>query len=469
MPDPRDPVDAWLEAGVQPLAPLPGSYDRIRRQARRRKTGRALIGAAGAAVVIAAAVAAPSVASGLHGNAVSRLRPTAQGTNASLPRHQGAGSPNSQSSAQVPPLSSSLSATGSGIAVPPNFQPTSVTFVGTSIGAVIGQAGSPGHCATRYCTSLAGTFNYGQSWYGVSAPVTGSPEGSFGVSQIRFLDVRNGWAFGPALWVTHDGGASWTQENTFGQRVVDLEASGDRAFALLATCTGTGPAYAAGCTGFSLYSSPADSDQWTQVTGPTASLPTPAGQAGSASLVLAAGRGYLLAPSGQLLSGLLTGAAWTVASPSVPCAPGPPGPGGQPTDALLGADPAGLVLVCSTSEATGDSQQKTVEESADGGQQWSVAGYPPVTGIAESLAAEPGGQLVLATDAGIYCSGPGGSTWQLAQASPADSAAGEAGFSYVGMTSAQNGVALPADSGLHEVFTTTDGGDTWQAHAVSGP
>jgi photosystem II stability/assembly factor-like uncharacterized protein len=86
-----------------------------------------------------------------------------------------------------------------------------------------------------------------------------------------------------------------------------------------------------------------------------------------------------------------------------------------------------------------------------------------------SLAAQPGGLLLLATDAGIYRSGNGGSTWQQAQASPAGAAITEPGFSYVGMTSLSSGVALPADPGLHEVFITSDGGSTWQPQPVSAP
>ena len=77
--------------------------------------------------------------------------------------------------------------------------------------------------------------------------------------------------------------------------------------------------------------------------------------------------------------------------------------------------------------------------------------------------------VLLATDAGLYRSGDGGRTWQLTQTSPAGAAAGETGFSYVGMTSPTNGVALPADPRLHEVFITTDGGSTWLPQAVSAP
>jgi hypothetical protein len=475
MHDHRDPVDTWLDAEITPLAPAPGTFERINQRARRRKAGRVLTAAAGAAVVVAAVFAAPPIVSSLRGPASSSGRPSASDTGAALNRPRSTGSPGSQASASVPPVSSALSAAGSGIPVPANFQPTSVTFIGPHVGAVIGQAGSPGHCATSYCTSLAGTSDYGASWYGVSAPVTGPPDGSAGVGQIRFLDIRDGWAFGPALWVTHSGGASWTQENTFGQRVMDLETAGDRAFALLATCSGTGPDYAADCTSVSLYSSAVGSDQWTQVPGSTASMSVqPAGsQPSAASLVLTGDRGYLLAPSGELLSGPLTGAAWTVADQVLPCQPGPPGPAGQPGAALLGADSAGPVLVCTSGaqefQASG-SQSGSVFQSSDGGQQWSATGTPPAAGgTAVSLAAQAGGLLLLATAGGIYRSGNGGSTWGQVQASPADAAAGQTGFSYVGMTSASSGVALPADPGLHEVFTTGNGGRSWQPHLVSAP
>ena len=481
MGSPRDRIDDWLTAEVEPLAPPPGTFERIRQRARRRKVSRAVLSAAGIVIVIAAAVAVPQIATTLQSHGGRTVRPVAAGTPPTFARPsitgKGGESPNSGSSSQFPPPSSRLSSESSGYPVPANFQPTSVTFVGPYIGAVIGQALTPGDCATAYCTSLAGTSDYGSSWYGVSAPLTGPPDGSRGVSQIRFLTTSDGWAFGPQLWVTHNGGANWTRENTHGMRVTDLETAGDRAFALFATCSGSGASYAAACTSFSLYSSLATSDQWLPVPGPAAGLGLPqtaATQAASASLVLTggptAGRGYLLAPSGELLSGPLTGAAWTMADAAAPCRPGPPGPGGQPTGALLAAGSGQLILVCtSVTSAGGDSQTKIVMQSSDEGTSWSTAGDGPSAGIATSLAAAQGNVVVLATDAGIYLSSTGGRTWRLAQASPGGAAAGEGGFSYVGMTSALDGVALPADAHLHEVFITTDGGGSWQAHAVSAP
>jgi hypothetical protein len=335
MSDPQDRIDGWLNAEVEPLAPPPGTFERISRRAHRRKARRATMSVAGAAIVIAAAAAAPGIASMLqhHPGSGRPEPPVAAGTPSPTSRPvatgNGNGGVNSQSSSPVPSPGSSLSPAGSGTPVPPNFQPTSVTFVGQGIGAVIGQAGTPGQCGTIYCTSLAGTSDYGTSWYGVNAPVTGAPDGSRGVGQLRFLDTREGWAFGPELWVTHDGGSTWTREKTYGMRVTDLETAGTRAFALFANCTGSGADYAAHCTSFSLYTSVAGTDRWQPVSGPAGRLPLPpgaAGQAASASLVLtggpAGGQGYLLAPSGGLLSGPITGAAWTVASRA---RPGPAG------------------------------------------------------------------------------------------------------------------------------------------------
>jgi len=359
--------------------------------------------------------------------------------------------------------------------VPADFRPTSVTFVGDDTGWVIGQAGRPGHCATQYCTSVARTTDAGRTWTGVPAPLTGAPDGATGVGQLRFLNLSDGWAFGPGLFVTHTGGQTWTRVNTHGQRVTSLETVGDRVYALWASCTGTGAAYASNCSAFTLYSASAAGGGWAPVGPATTGLASGApGQA--ASLVLTGSRGYLLAPDGTLYAGPVDGsAAWRKAG-TVPgaCHTGDTGTGGtstgaQPGDALLGAvDATDLILGClipsSQNDPAAPVEQKLIYSSPNGGLSWIRMGTAPAPGIAASLAASPVASVMLATDRGIELLPRGETAWRaatLTRAAPAG------GFSYVGMTSAEQGIALPADPSAGTVWFTYDGGLTWKPSAVA--
>jgi hypothetical protein len=76
--------------------------------------------------------------------------------------------------------------------------------------------------------------------------------------------------------------------------------------------------------------------------------------------------------------------------------------------------------------------------------------------------------VVLGTDRGIEVLPAGATTWQAAALTgspPAD------GFGFVGMTIADQGVALPADPSSGTVWFTFDGGRTWtpsQLNQASG-
>lgn len=462
MTNQHDPVDAWLEREVTPLRPPPGSLERIRTRAKRRKRNQAFVAAAGCAVVIGAAVAVPQIASALNSTPGPghTTPPVALGTSAPTAHSNTPESKAPESVKATPnPQHSTLTPTApSDDPVPAGFRPTSVTFAGTGtggvVGAAIGQAGP--NCATQFCTSLVQTADYGKNWYGLSAPLTGGPQGSTGVSQVRFLNLRDGWAFGPGLWATTSGGWPWTQEDTFGQRVVDLETAGQRAFAIFASCTGSGPDYASACTRFSLWSSVAGSDSWAQVPVPYPSPGMKTSTPSSASLVISSGTtAYLLAPSGLMASGPVSGGSWSDDG-KAPCTPGAAQADGAPSDAQLAAGPT-LLLAC-------DSAQQTTIYSSANGTSWKAIAVVPITGSATSLGANSTGQAVLATTKGLYYSTDAGKQWQAAAvtASPAQ------GFSYVGMTNATQGVALPADASLGEIFVTSDGGQTWAASPVQG-
>jgi hypothetical protein len=464
MDDRRDDVDTWLQARIDPLPPPPGTFELIKRRARRRKMRQALVTATAAAAVVAAIIVVPHITTSLtitpnHGSAAANGSAASPATHGAL---SGSAVPNRTSTA------GSGTGQGQGTApVPADFAATSVTFVGLHTGWVIGQAGLPGNaCATQYCTSLARTDNAGNSWSGVHAPVTGPPNGSSGVSQVRFLNTSFGWAFGPALWATQDGGQTWTQVPTGGQRVTDLETVGDRAFAVFATCTGSGSAFAAQCTSFSLYSATAGSNDWSPVSGPVTGLGN-GGQAASASLVLTSTRGYLLSPGGTLYAGPVNGSGpWQQTSIAAtgrnPCgALGSAQANGQPSTAMLAAaSSSSLVLAC-----TGQGSGTQIYTSANGGQTWQQQGSVPGSGTTTSLAAQPGGEIIVATTDGIVVSHDGGNSWQESAQAPSGPSGG---FSYVGMTSPEQGVAVPANSSEHAIWFTFNGGLTWQSSPIKG-
>src|ERR1700732_3190224 len=192
MPDRRDDLDSWLDGRIDPLPPPPGTFELIKKRARRRKYRRLAVGAGAAAVIVAAAVAVPQIVN-LPAAHPPVAAPAAHGRSGTTTPSASRGASTASSAA------SSFFPKATPPAVPGNFRPSSVTFIGTQTGWGIGQAGTPGHCATAYCTSVARTDGAGKTWSGVPAPVTSQAEGAAGVSQIRFLDERDGWAFGPQL------------------------------------------------------------------------------------------------------------------------------------------------------------------------------------------------------------------------------------------------------------------------------
>ncbi len=458
MADPRDELDTWMRAQVQPLPPPPGTFELIRKRARRRKMARAAAAAAGAAAVIAVVATVPRLV-------ITQLNlgpgPAPSGAQVGQTSSAGAHHHQQQPSATAQPTPATGPASTAPPAAPPNFAATSVTFVGTGTGYVLGQAGTPGHCGPPkpfICTSLAGTDDGGKTWHGVSAPVTGAAKGPNGVSQVRFYNTSDGWAFGPQLWATHNGGKTWHQIGTGGRRVTALETAGQRVFAVWADCTGTGTGWGAGCTGQALYFASPGSNRWLPVPGAAASSGL-SGTASAATLVLTGSRGYLLPPDGVLLSGPVSGTGgWqAVTGSATPCLPGAAQADGQPSGALLAATTTkGLALVCPDAAAG-----HVVYTSANGGRTWRQAGTAPAAGTATSVAGTSTGSIVLATTTGIDVSTGGGATWTAAQGTlPAG------GFSYVGMTTASQGVAVPADPVVHAVWLTYDGGATWQESPI---
>jgi photosystem II stability/assembly factor-like uncharacterized protein len=464
MADRRDDIDAWLSERIEPLSPPPGTFELIKRKARRRKYRKLAITAGSAAVIVAAAVTVPQVVN------LPVLNPNPTAAPIGAQTSQSPHSTGQSAFGKASPATSSAVPAGPA-PVPGNFRPTSVTFVGPRTGWVIGQALTPGHCATQFCTSVARTDDAGKTWAGEPAPIAGAADGATGLSQIRFLDLDNGWAYGPQLYATHDGSKTWAPVDTGGLRVTALETVGDRVFALWASCTGNGPAYAVNCTRFTLYSAPAAGGAWAPVGSSTTGL-TDGAASEAAELVLTGTRGYLLAPGGALYAGPVDGGGpWKQVSTLVSSCPvGQARADGQPTGALLGAvNSRDLLLACASASSGANpsvsTQQKFIYSSPDGGVSWRQLSTAPAAGVAFGLAASPKESVVLATDQGIDLLPSGETSWQTATLRGGGPAGG---FGYIGMTTDDQGIALPADPSAGTVWFTFDGGQTWTASRLNG-
>jgi photosystem II stability/assembly factor-like uncharacterized protein len=64
-------------------------------------------------------------------------------------------------------------------------------------------------CSSGLCPRVAATRNGGRSWQALSAPSGLTANWQTEISHIRFATDKIGYLFGPALYLTRDGGHSW--------------------------------------------------------------------------------------------------------------------------------------------------------------------------------------------------------------------------------------------------------------------
>ena len=81
------------------------------------------------------------------------------------------------------------------------------------------------------------------------------------------------------------------------------------------------------------------------------------------------------------------------------------------------------------------------------------------------LAASPSQSVVLATNQGIDLLPAGEGRWQTANLGGGGPAGG---FGYIGMTTDEQGIALPADPSAGTVWFTFDGGQNWVPFRLNG-
>jgi photosystem II stability/assembly factor-like uncharacterized protein len=356
------------------------------------------------AVVTAAAVAAAitTLGSRAHRSGAPSHRSSTLTHPQAVPHHHPARVTTSTVSSSPPPL---------GGAVPSGFGATSFTAVDDLTWWLLGSA----PCSSPPCTSIVRTADGGRTFAGIPAPRTQN------VSQLRFANVRDGFAYGPELWVTHDGGARWQAIQVQGQ-VRDLAIGGGYAYEVIVNpSSGVGQ----------LLRSPVATNAWS-------ALPA-AGDASGGLWVH--GSDVLLETAGnRLMVSHDYGASF--ASYPVP-----------PSVACQFEEPASPVVWahCATGMLSGTSR------SADGGRS-----FTPVRG---SIPEQPNSAAFGAASADtavvgyreLYRTTDGGASW-----APVVGPVGITWWQYLGFTDPTHGVAIgyvgSQQPSNERLYYTTDGG-----------
>ncbi len=107
------------------------------------------------------------------------------------------------------------------------FIPADVTAIGADEWWVAGRETSG--CSGAGCSRILWTRDAGKSFTPIPAP-------PIAITHLRFaINARDGWAYdgvAPALWVTHDGGDTWSMR-AFPGLVTGLETSGGFVYAIV--------------------------------------------------------------------------------------------------------------------------------------------------------------------------------------------------------------------------------------------
>lgn len=437
---------ALFRAGHPPLVPRPDMLEVIHRGARRRQARRA--GALAAAGVVAVALATTAVVrpfaparqtAGTHAQTAAAVQPsrlvaspTLQATETSAPA--------------VAATSAEAGTVPAGGTPPAGFVPLSVTGT-TSNGQTFWVLGDA-PCATGTCTAVAKTTDGGQSFTEMAAPASAVvPDHLLGmdgvspqtIANMRFVDAKNGWAFGGALWQTTDGAQSWQQITSITGTVQQLEVASGHAWAIVATGGGSPP----GATGTArLFTATYPAGTWGPVDAAGVFGPVEPALVVHDTTVIVAGVDPTTGTPRAVRS---TDAATFAELPAPPCAPAPTGG--------LSITASALWLLCA------DHARAYV--STDAGTSWRQVGSTLPADAAVVAAIDPttaviahGGRLIrIGTDG----------TMQTA-ATPS----GASGFAFVGFVNDTVGFAIAEVANSRQLWRSTDAGAHWSLVRIGG-
>ena len=370
-------------------------------------------------------------------------------------------------SAATPGTANPTASPGTGPAGRSGFRVLSMSFVSDSQGFALGTV----PCRAGRCVALLTTTDGGAAWRTLTPPTRTAASygicahGSPCVQQVRFATPRIGYAFDPSLLMTTDGGRSWRRLPAAG--VSSLEAANGT----VVRVTSPRP----GCSGlpYQVQSGPSGGTAW-------AALPAPPIVMICPPVLYRQGSRLVLVGYGNAAGGVpATARIDRSANDGRTWAAGPDRCGGKDgyASGVAIAPPDVLVLLCRHQMPlpSGRYGPAWVRVSTDGGATFgpdqivpslASAGKGFITGY--QIAAAGAGRLLVteagSTDSYVLLSTDGGRTWSTTLR-PAGATGGPAtgpgtpGLILVGFQDSRT--ARIAQDGT--VWTTTDGGRTWQA------
>ena len=322
--------------------------------------------------------------------------------------------------------------------IPAHFAPQSFTAIGELTWWLLG----PAPCvagAGGPCGAIIRTTDGGRNFTAVPTPqaslTTSASQGS-AYSQLGFADNQNGYAYGPALYATHNGGRTWVHVNV-GGTVTALAISNGQAYAVVSSTAGG-----------KLMRSPVGHDNWTAVAAAGAVSGGLWVQGSEVITQSSAGTGV----GGNVLVSHDGGSTFT---PSAAPSPGFPCQFSAP-------EPPVVWAACPTGTESG------VWRSSDNGAHFTIAaGTGTSLHLANSapFAAASSSTAVVGAQPMMYRSDNSGALWSPVGPS------GVAQWAYLGFTDATHGVGLGYVGSLtpanQRLYYTTDAGQTY--HLVPLP
>jgi hypothetical protein len=342
-----------------------------------------------------------------------------------------------------------------GSVLPEGFRAQAISFATSQLGWILGVQ----TCGHAKCTNVLHSTDGGDTWKKVGrirAPLTYDKVD--GVTEVRFADDLHGWAFGPSLWSTSDGGVTWSKEVIpgGGNLVPVLAAGPDAVYALVSPCKlNQAPG---NCDPATLWHTTVGADSWT-----LAAVKLKAGLVTNAARMVVRGTvAYLVVPTEvdpDVVRVTTDGVHW--ASRPDPCSK-------ARDEMLVDVTPvsgSGVAFLCVGDPGFGHST-KRVFRSSDTGRTTATFGAVPREGIVSQLTAGPNGRLVMtswgAPGSWIYRSN-GGGPWTT----PLALADQGTGWNDVVMTTKLRGFVVHGPAALFpgtrpgQLGETKDGGVTW--------